>query len=157
LQGKPQYATTLFSKTLDTLQAHLHPEQSSMAHTWHQQIQITQQRSSLQRLQPFENDTQKFGIHHHHSRAMETVLEGNKHRDVIIRIGATLWALHSGEQVGYYLPLPCSTSDSDTGSRGAAGKVVARTVGDAVEDPWSNPGDEAVKNLGYRGQFQRNE
>jgi hypothetical protein len=50
-------------------------------------------------------------------------------RDVIIGIGATLWALHSGEQVGYYLPLLCSMSDSDTGSRGAAGMVV-------VQDCW---------------------
>ncbi len=78
---------------------------------------------------------------------MKTALEGSKQRDVVIRIGATLWALHSGEQVGYYLPLPCSTSDSDTASRGAAGTGVARTVGDAGEDPWSNPGDEAARNL----------
>ena len=72
---------------------------------------------------------------------METVLEGSKQRDVIIGIGATLWALHSGEQVGYYLPLPCSMSDSDTGSCGATRTVVTQTVGDAEEDPWSNPGD----------------
>ena len=55
LQGKPGYAMALFSKTLDTLQAHLHPEQSSTAHKSCQHIQIMQQRSSLHRLQPFEN------------------------------------------------------------------------------------------------------
>ncbi len=77
---------------------------------------------------------------------MKTVLEGSKQRDVVIGIGATLRALHSGEQVGHYLPLPCSTSDSDTGSRGAAGTVVVRTIGDAGEDPWSNPGDKAAHN-----------
>ncbi len=75
------------------------------------------------------------------NRAMETVLEGSKQRDVVIGIGATLWALHSGEQVEYYLPLPCSMSDSDTGSCGATRTVVTQTVGDAEEDPWSNPGD----------------
>jgi hypothetical protein len=87
---------------------------------------------------------------------METVLEGSKQRDVIIGIGATLWALHSGEQVGYYLPLPCSMSDSDTGSRSAAGTVVPWTVSDAGEDPWSNPGDKVARNPVNGGQFQCN-
>jgi hypothetical protein len=47
-------------------------------------------------------------------------------------------------------------SDSDTGSRSAAGTVVVRTVGDAREDPWSNPGDKAVRNPVNGGQIQRN-
>jgi hypothetical protein len=44
--------STLF-KTLGTLQAHLHPEQSLMTLTWHQKTGIWPQKSYLPKLQPF--------------------------------------------------------------------------------------------------------
>ncbi len=73
---------------------------------------------------------------------METVLEGCEQRDVVIRVRPSLWALHSGQQIGHYFPIPLSTSDGDTGSCSAAQTVVTGTVDDVRKDPWGNPGDK---------------
>ncbi len=104
----------------------------------------------------FETDPWKCGIHHHHPRTMETVLEGGKWGNVVIQIWTALWALNSREQIWYYLTLPCSASYSDTCPCSPTRTVVARTVSNVGEDPWCDTGGKAMRNLANGRQLQCN-